>query len=102
VPSVQELVADLLGSTNALGVWLMERDAVLAGAVRDSSITPPRVRVDGETWIEIGGTQVFAELIGRATLVFLFDDTSSCGLIRLRVRHAKDAIQRALASRELR
>jgi hypothetical protein len=93
---VQQILEDLLASTNAMGVWLLERDDVIAGAAKDLSAAPPRVRVEGETWIEIAGTQVFAQPIGRATLVFVFDDKSSVGLIRLRVRHAKAAIQREL------
>ena len=95
---VQQIVEDLLGSTNALGVWLMKGDKVLAGAVKDPSITPPRVHADSEIWIELAETQVFAEPLGGAMLVLVFDDKSSFGLIRLRVRHAKDAIKSELAS----
>lgn len=40
-----------------------------------------------------------AQPIGKATLVFVFNDRSSLGLIRLRVRNAKEAIERALAAR---
>ena len=106
---MDEIVADLLSNTDALGVWLLgdpvvqdnqPRNQVLAAAVKDASIKPPaKVVVDAETYLDFVDWQLFAEPIGKATLVFIFDDRSSLGLIRLRVRQAKDAIRRALGTR---
>lgn len=105
---MDEIVAELLANTNARGVWLFGRmvivdnqyqNEILAAAVKDSSTKPPlKLVVHGETSLDFVDWQLFAEPIGRATLVFIFDDTSSLGLIRLRVRDAKDAIQRALTT----
>jgi hypothetical protein len=104
-----ELLADLLGNTGALGVWLLgpgvvvdnqHHAEVIAGAVKQPSVKPPvMVWIEGETHIDFGERQVFAQRIGAATLVVVFDDGASLGLIRLRVRHARDAIERALAER---
>ena len=105
---MDEIVEQLLRETAALGVWLLgemtvtnnrQHNVVLAGAVREPSIKPPdRIMLESETYLEIDGRQLHAVRIGRATLVILFDDRSSFGLIRLRVRHAKDAIVRAVAT----
>lgn len=106
---VDEIIAELLRDTNALGVWLLgamvvennqHRNEVIGGASKDATFKPPmKVLIESETYFDFVQTQVFAEPIGGATLVFLFDDRSSLGLIRLRVRHAKDAIKLALAAR---
>lgn len=107
---VDELVAELLTNTGALGVWLLgstvvqdnqPRNQVLAAAVKgDSAVKPPaKIVVEAETYFDFIDWQLYAERIGGATLVFIFDDRSSLGLIRLRVRHAKDAIKRALDTR---
>jgi hypothetical protein len=106
---VDEIVAELLANTGALGVWLLgamvvannqHQNEVLAGAVKDPSIKPPmKILVGSETYFDFVERQIFAEPIGQATLVFVFDDRSSLGLIRLRVRNAKDAIARGLAAR---
>lgn len=106
--AVEEIVAELLASTNALGVWLLgamvvennqQHNKVLARAVRDPSVKPPlKVFIEGETYFDFGQTQMVAEPIGRATLVLVFDDQSSLGLVRLRLRHARDAIKLALAA----
>jgi hypothetical protein len=106
---LEEIVAELLDSTKALGVWLLGgrivednqgRDDLLAGAVSDPSAMPPTtVRIEGETWLEFVDRQIFAERVGRATLVIVFDGHTSVGLIRLRIRQAKDAIESALATR---
>lgn len=105
---MDELVAQLLESTAARGVWLLggmvvrdneHRNVVLAGATTDPSLEPPtRIMIEGEIYLAIDGRQIFAELIGGATLVIVFDDRSSHGLIRLRVRHAREAIARAIAT----
>lgn len=106
---MDEIFTDLLGTTGALGVWLLgtsvvadneHKNEILAGAVKDPSIKPPmKALVESEMYFDFVEMQIFAAPIGRATLVFVFDDRSSLGLIRLRVRHAKDAIERALAAR---
>lgn len=107
--SVDEIVAELLANTGALGVWLLgamlvadnqHQNEVLAGAVQDPSIKRPmKLMVEGETYFDFVEWQLFAQPIGKATLVFVFNDRSSLGLIRLRVRNAKEAIERALAGR---
>lgn len=106
---VDEIVAELLANTGALGVWLLSamlvadnqhQNEVLAGAVQDPSIKrPTKLMVEGETYLDFVEWQLFAQPIGNATLVFVFNDRSSLGLIRLRVRNAKEAIERALATR---
>jgi hypothetical protein len=106
---VDEIIAELLTNTAALGVWLFGRMVVannqhqsemLAGAVKDSSIKPPmKLVVESETYFDFVDRQIFADRIGEATLLFIFDDRSSLGLIRLRVRQAKEAIEQALAAR---
>ncbi len=95
---MDELVAELLGNTGALGVWLLgtmviahnqHQNEVLAGAVKDPSIKPPmKVLVESETYFDFVERQIFAEPIGRATLVFVFDDTASC---RPRTKRCTDA-----------
>lgn len=106
---VDEIVSELLTSTAALGVWLLggkvvvnnqPRNEVLAGAVKDSSVKPPlNLFIQGETHADFADWQLFADRIGAASLVVVFDDRSSLGLIRLRVRQAKQAIEQALADR---
>lgn len=106
---MDEIVAELLADSGALGVWLIGATAiakqphpsgVLAAAVTDASIaSPAQVCVEGETFFAFGDRKIFAEPIGGATLVIVFDDRSSLGLIRIRVRNAKQAIERALAAR---
>jgi len=100
---VDEIVAELLRDTNALGVWLLgaiviadnqQHNEVIAFAVADPSIKPPmKVLIESETYFDFVRTQLFAEPIGRAALVFVFDDRSSLGLVRLRIHHARDAIK---------
>lgn len=58
-----------------------------------------KLMVEGETYFDFVEWQLFAQLIGKATLVFVFNDRSSLGLIRLRVRNAKEALECALAAR---
>ena len=86
---MDQIVAGLLGNTGALGVWLLGRtviahnqhqNEVLAGAVKDPSIKPPvNILVESETYFDFAERQIFAEPIGRATVVFVFDDRSSRG-----------------------
>ena len=107
---VDEIVADLLASTNALGVWLLGRmvvvdnqhqNEVLAGAVGDSSVKPPlKLMIESEAYFDFVDRQIFATRIGGATLLFIFNDRSSWGLIRLRVRQAEETIRQALAARQ--
>lgn len=106
---VDELVAELLTNTGALGVWLLGRmevannqlqNQVIASAVKDSSISPPlKVMIEGETYFDFVDRQIFADRVVGTTLVFVFDDRSSLALIKLRVRHAREAIEHALATR---
>jgi hypothetical protein len=106
---VDEIIAELLASTGALGVWLLGRmvvvdnqhqNEVLAGAVKDSSIKPPmKLMIESETYFDFIDRQIFAKRIGEATLLFIFDDKSSLGLIRLRLRQAEEMMRQALAAR---
>lgn len=105
---VDEIIAELLHNTAARGVFLLggiaitdnqQRNVVLARAVSEPSIKPPaRIMIESETYLDIDERQIFADRIGSATLVIVFDGRSSHGLVRLRVRHARDAIARALAT----
>jgi hypothetical protein len=98
---VEEIVSKLLADTAALGVWLLgDQSEMLTSAVQDDSIKPPiKAVVGGETYLEFVDTQIFAIPLEGATLVILFNDRSSLGLIRLRVIRVKAAIQQALAQR---
>ncbi len=103
---MDEIIGELLANTGALGVWLLgpmivsnnqHQNEVLAGAVKDPSIKPPmKVLLEGETYLDLVERQIFATRVGSAVLVFVFDDRSSLGLIRLRVRNAQEALERAL------
>ncbi len=103
---MDEIIAALLADTYALGVWLLGSSAnkmhhgeVLAGTVKDPSIKPPRmVFVESETYLDFEDPRIFAQPIGPVTLLFVFDDESSLGLIRLRVRNAREALERELRS----
>ncbi len=103
---MDEIIGALLTDTYALGVWLLGSNAnkmhhgdVLAAAVTDPSLKPPRtVFVESETYFDFEDRRIFAQPIGPATLVFVFDDRSSLGLIRLRVRTAREALERELRS----
>lgn len=77
----------------------LQHNVVLAGAATDPSIKAPvRIMIESERYLAIDERQIFAERIGSATLVIVFDDRSSHGLVRLRARHARDAIARAIAT----
>lgn len=107
---MQEIVADLLGSTGALGVWLLGAmrgtapQKLLASAVHDTTTLKPPAKFildsDGYAIFVFEDTTFFAQRIGHATttIVVAFDNRSSLGLIRLRVRNASHAIESALAS----
>src|SRR3954471_19692419 len=100
---VDEIIAELLTNSAALGVWLLGRmvvvnnqhqNEVLAGAVKEASIKPPmKLLIESETYFDFLDRQIFADRIGEASLVFVFDDRSSLGLIRLRVRQTREAIE---------
>jgi len=104
---MHEALTKLLLDANALGVWVFGpmvildnqyQNEVLGSAVKDPSIKPPtKLMIQSETYLDFGDWQVFAWPIGTATLVVVFDDQSSLGLIRLRARIARPAIERALA-----
>lgn len=104
---MDQIVAELLAGTGALGVWLLgpmvvvgnePQNVVLASAVTDPSLLPPAtILVEDWTCVHHGDHQLFAEAIGGVLLVVMFDERSSLGLIRLRVRRARDAISRVLA-----
>ena len=65
----------------------------------DVALTPPHVRfLESEAWIDLRGTQLFALPLRGSMLVIVFDDRTSYGLIRLRVRNAKAAIDSELAA----
>jgi hypothetical protein len=93
---VDEIVAQLLFEAQAQGVWLLKGEHVFAAATADASVTPPRVWVDGEAFIELNGVQLFASPIRGATLVVVFDKRSTLGLVRLRVKQAHKALENAL------
>ncbi|MGE5186244.1 MAG: hypothetical protein ACM31C_29520 [Acidobacteriota bacterium] len=104
---MDDIVAELLATTGALGVWVLgamvvanneQHNEVLAAAAKDPSIRPPmKVLLESEAYFDFVDRQIFAAPLSSAILVIAFDDRSSLGLIRLRVRHAKEAIERALA-----
>jgi len=106
---VDEIIATLRLNTNALGVWLLGpmviannqyQNDVLAAAVENSSIKPPlNAVVTSETQLDFEDRGIYAMPIGPAILVVVFDEQSSMGLIRLRVRHVMKAIEAALAAR---
>lgn len=74
------------------------QNVVLASAVTDPSILPPAtITVESEIFGQHGDHQLFAERIGGVLLVVVFDERSSLGLIRLRVRRAREAIKQVLA-----
>lgn len=73
----------------------------LAGAVRDSSVKPPlKLMIEREAYFDFVDRQIFATRIGGATLLFIFDDKSSLGIIKLRVRQAEETIRQALAAHQ--
>jgi predicted regulator of Ras-like GTPase activity (Roadblock/LC7/MglB family) len=77
-----------------------DQSDVLAAAVKSSSIKPPlKVVVESEAYLDFVDRRIFALPIGPAVLVVVFDEQSSLGLIRLRVRRAREAIVAALAAR---
>jgi hypothetical protein len=99
------IVAGLLADTAALGVWLLSgpkldepSEHVLARAVREPSIQPPRITdIENEPLIfGVADHGAYAERIGAAVLVIAFDDRTSLGLIRLRARKAREAIATAV------
>lgn len=104
---MDEALTKLLLDANALGVWVFGpmvvsdnqyKNDVLGRAVRDPSTRPPvKLMIQSETYLDFGDWQVFAWPVGTATLVVVFDEQSSLGLIRLRARNARPAIERALA-----
>lgn len=93
---MQRIVEDLLEDANVLGAWVINGQHELAGAAKDPSIKTPRAYADSEAWVEVGSTQVFLQPIGSVMLVVLFDSKSTLGLVRLRVKKAKEAIIREL------
>jgi hypothetical protein len=93
---VQKIVEDLVQDANVLGAWVINGQHELAGAAKDPSMKTPRAYADSEAWVEVGSTQVFLQPVGSVMLVVLFDNGSSLGLVRLRVRKAKEAIIREL------
>lgn len=105
---MDEALTKLLLDANALGVWVFGpmvvsdnqyQNEVLASAVKDPSTKPPvKLMIQSETYLDFVDWQIFAWPIGTATLVVLFDEQSSLGLIRLRARNARAAIERALAA----
>jgi hypothetical protein len=107
---VEEIIGGLLASTAARGVWFLggtvirdnrPQNEVIASAAHDDSVTAPVIaKVETEMYFDFREWKLFAYRIGAATLVFVFDDGSSLGLIRLRVRQESEAIKTALSLRE--
>lgn len=110
---IDEILDELLVSTGALAVWLLGtativdnqlQNPVLAGAVQDPSITPPAKVFVANDFVAndffgepSDDRSLFAQPIGRAIVVVIFDDRSSLGLVRLRIRRSTGAIEAALA-----
>jgi len=104
---MDQIIARLLLDTGALGVWLLgpvtidgNRDTceLLASAIADASIAPPvKVVVQSETYFDFGERKVFALPVGAATLVVVFSERTSLGVVRLRAIKAKVALQHVLA-----
>lgn len=107
---MQEIVAELLRSTGALGVWLLgpmrgtDPQELLASAVQNGTTLKPPTKFildsDGYAIFVFEDTTFFAQRVGHATttIVVALDNRASLGLIRLRVRNATEAIESALAS----
>jgi hypothetical protein len=97
---VDTIMAELLAGASALGAWLIgPKGDVISGAVTEPSIKPPMmVMIAGTTFIDLGDRQLYAEPLGKTqtTLVLLFDNRPSLGLIRLRLRQAEKAIRQEL------
>lgn len=101
--SAQPLVDELLASTSALGVWLLGapagnegRSAMIAAAVQSPDITAPQqLIVNGEVYLGFADRKIFAQNLGGVVIVVVFDDRSSLGLIRLRVRNSAHALARS-------
>lgn len=74
----------------------MKGEHVFAAATADATVTVPRVYVQGETVIELGDMQLLAEPVRGFTLVVLFNQRSTLGLVRLRVHKARRAIEQAI------
>jgi hypothetical protein len=71
---------------------------LLASAVRDASVAAPvKIVVQGETYFDFGERKIFALPVAAATLVVVFGERTSLGLVRLRAIKAKAALQRVLA-----
>jgi hypothetical protein len=97
---VDDIMAALLAEPAALGGWLFgPKGDVISGAVKEPSLEPPiSCLVAGETYFDLGDRQIYAKPIGQtnATLVLVFDQRASFGLITLRVRKVEEAIKQAL------
>jgi len=100
---LEAALASLLDDAAAEGVWVLRRtklgdnepfDDVIASALRELSIDPPRItKLESDPLMfGIDGLGVYAESIGASLLVISFAERTSLGLVRLRVRKAREAI----------
>lgn len=94
---MQWIVEDLVEKSNALGAWIVNGHHELAAATKDPSVPTPRAYADGEAYLELGGMQVLVQPVGSVLLIVMFEKASSLGLVRLRVKQAKEALIRELS-----
>jgi predicted regulator of Ras-like GTPase activity (Roadblock/LC7/MglB family) len=114
VEEVEAICRQLLASSNALGVWLVDRDGRTLARIAETEIDVELVMAACRHLLEHGEFHEFYDTLddeerklfrhvnvtligGGAVLAVVFDERSSLGLVRLRCHKAKHDLAKALA-----